>query len=80
MHALPVDRFEDVVVNGVEEFVALLERVLVGRDEREFIGGVIDMFVDDGMGKLEYDEFVKCLRGYHNFMELWWKMRLDYLS
>lgn len=50
------------------------------------------MFVDDGKlkddgsdkegtaGKLDYDEFLKCLKSYHNFLDLWWRMRVDFLS
>lgn len=43
------------------------------------------MFVDDGVEEgqpfqLEYEEFLKCLRSYHNFLELWWRMRVDILN
>lgn len=31
-------------------------------------------------GKLEYEEFLKCLRSYHNFLDLWWRMKVDYLE
>lgn len=40
-----------------------------------------DISIEEGQPPLlEYDEFIKCLRGYHNFVELWWKMRVDTLS
>lgn len=43
------------------------------------------MFVDDAPeegqpSKLEYEEFLKCLKSYHNFLELWWRIRVDILN
>jgi hypothetical protein len=42
---------------------------------------VMDMFVEEGEGGgLQYEEFVKCIKGYHNFLELWWRMRVEVLE
>lgn len=39
---------------------------------------IVDMFYDGQ--KVEYEEFLKCCRSYQNFLELWWRLRIDSLK
>ena len=81
LHAIPRSFLENIAdykpPKDRLQFIQLWNYLI--NDEDTLLTEILaEMFCEEG--KIEFDEFLKCTKSYHNFLELWWSLRAQTLS